>query len=362
VAESLRVLIIPDKFKGTLTARQAAEAIAGGWHRSRPDDTLDLLPMSDGGDGFGEVMGRLLGARSQNTATVDVDHRPMSARWWWQPTERTAVIESAEVIGLAMVGPGDPMARDTFGLGAVLRAAAGASRTVIGVGGSATNDGGFGVARGLGWRFLDRSGSEIERWTDLEHLERIEAPASGPDLGEVIVAVDVRNPLLGPQGCSRVYGPQKGLSDPEAAERPLARLAVVVGSDVAALPGAGAAGGLGFGLAVFAGATLHPGFDVFAAAAHVAQHMDDADLVITGEGALDRQSFMGKGVGEVSAAARARGIPCLALVGVASGDFDETLVGVHAITPQMAAPREAQGDAAAWLARLAASTAAAWTG
>src|SRR3989304_7138923 len=142
------VLIVPDKCKGTWTARQAAEAIAGGWHRSRPDDTLDVLPMSDGGDGFGEVMGRLIGAEVRTVATVDADHRPMSARWWWQPAERTAGIEAAEVIGLAMVGPGDPLARDTFGLGAVLRAAAGASRTGIGVGGSATNDGGVGVARG----------------------------------------------------------------------------------------------------------------------------------------------------------------------------------------------------------------------
>ena len=158
----LHVLIIPDKFKGTLTAAAAAEAIARGWRKARPHDSLDLLPMSDGGDGFGEVTSALLRARVQRVKTVDAAHRPCVARWWWEPRTRTAIIESAAVIGLAMLPPRrfHPFQLDTLGLGAVVRAARekGGRRCLMGIGGSATNDGGFGLARALGWEFLDRSG------------------------------------------------------------------------------------------------------------------------------------------------------------------------------------------------------------
>ena len=176
----LHVLIIPDKFKGTLTARAAAAAIARGWRKARPADSLDLLPMSDGGDGFGEVTSALLKARIQRVRTVDAAHRPCVARWWWEPRTRTAIIESAAVIGLAMLPPRrfHPFQLDTLGLGAVVRAAAkkGARRCLMGIGGSATNDGGFGLARALGWEFLDRKGELIEQWTGLDQLERIRAP------------------------------------------------------------------------------------------------------------------------------------------------------------------------------------------
>jgi len=176
----LRVLIIPDKFKGTLTAQAAAEAIARGWRGARPGDTLDLLPMSDGGDGFGEVTGSLLRAKRQVVTTVDATHRPCRSLWWWKPEDETAVIESARVIGLAMLPDGrfHPFDLDTFGLGAVVRAAArkGARRCLVGIGGSATNDGGFGLARALGWEFLDDNGHRIERWTGLDKLARVLHP------------------------------------------------------------------------------------------------------------------------------------------------------------------------------------------
>jgi glycerate 2-kinase len=150
---ALNVLIIPDKFKGTLSAGAAADAIARGWGRARPGDALDLRPMTDGGDGFGEVMGQLLGARLQRAETVNAAHRKCQARWWWEPRTKTAVLESAAVIGLAMLLPNQshPFELDTFGLGPVLAAAArkGAKRCLVGIGGSATNDGGFGVARAL---------------------------------------------------------------------------------------------------------------------------------------------------------------------------------------------------------------------
>src|SRR5579871_4844392 len=147
----LRILIAPDKFKGTLTAHQAAEHIALGWYAVRPDDKLELLPISDGGDGFGEVTAPLFSATARSTNTQDAAHRPCTAAWWWDAKNATAIVESARVIGLALLPPGEfhPFDLDTSGLAVVLRDAisAGASRLIIGIGGSATNDGGFGMAR-----------------------------------------------------------------------------------------------------------------------------------------------------------------------------------------------------------------------
>jgi glycerate kinase len=320
----LRVLIAPDKFKGTLTAPQAAAALARGWRRARPADELEWLPISDGGDGFGLAMNERLGGRLRRVRTVDAAHRAHTAPWWWVAKTRTALVESAGVIGLAMLPKGrfHPFALDTFGLGGVLRAAdrLGAQEILVGIGGSATNDGGFGMARALGWRFRAAGGREITVWTELDQLTTIEPPAEALR-ARLTVAVDVRNPLLGPRGATRVYGPQKGLrpADFPHAERCLGRLARVVrehcGADLARLPGAGAAGGLGFGLRAFAGARLRPGFELFAQRAGLARQVRRADLVITGEGALDDSSVMGKGVGELAALCHARGIPCVALAG-----------------------------------------------
>jgi len=317
----VRVLIVPDKFKGTLTATEAAKAIARGWAAARPQDELELLPMSDGGDGFGELLGRALGARKITTATVDAAHRHCRAAWWWDARTKTAVIETARVIGLAMLPPGKyhPFQLDTLGLGLVLAAARRRrpERILVGIGGSATNDGGFGLARALGWKFLDGQGREIESWTKLHQLRRVARPGTKcPLRGKISVAVDVRNPLLGRQGCSRIYGPQKGLrkSDFAEAERNLERLARRFPAK-AVLPGAGAAGGLGFGLNTFLCGRLKPGFALFARHSGLMERLSKADLVITGEGAIDRQSLMGKGVGELLALCRAKGIPCVGMAG-----------------------------------------------
>src|ERR1044072_3112912 len=161
----LKVLIVPDKFKGTLTARAAAELIARGWRQARPQDTLELLPMSDGGDGFGDVLSAVWDAEEQTVATLDAAHHPLQAGWWWDRTAATAIIESARIIGLAILPPKKfhPFDLDTFGLGAALAAAAqgGTRHFLRGIGGSATNDGGFGVARALGWTFLDEHDQPI---------------------------------------------------------------------------------------------------------------------------------------------------------------------------------------------------------
>jgi glycerate kinase len=367
----LRILIIPDKFKGTLSAGAAARAIAKGWHEARRQDSLDLLPMTDGGDGFGEVISGLLRARVQRLETVDAAHRPCSARWWWEPRTKTAIIESAAIVGLAMLPPGrfHPFELDTFGLGAVIRAAAakGARRCLMGIGGSATNDGGFGLARSLGWKFLDRNASLIEHWTGLDQLAKILAPSPRHCLRQLLVAVDVQNPLLGPRGATRVYGPQKGLRSRDfvCAERCLGRLAKVVkkdfGRDLARAPGAGAAGGLGFGLLAFLSAQLEPGFDLFARQAAVERHLHPADLVIIGEGAIDSSTFMGKGVGQIAARCRKQGIPCVALAGfVGPGAGKQRLFPqIHALT-QLTAVEQAKAKPAYWLARLATRVAQSW--
>src|SRR5512133_1700676 len=302
---TLRVLIVPDKFKGTLSAGQAAAAIARGWAKGRPHDSQQLLPMSDGGDGFGQVVGELLGARRQPIRTMDAAHRPRRSRWWWEPDSKTAIIDSAAVIGLAMLPPGKfhPFELDTFGLGAVIRQAAekGAVRCIMGIGGSATNDGGFGVARALGWSFVDANDQAIRQWRNLDALRHIKPPRKPHWFRELTVAVDVRNPLLGAQGASRVYGPQKGLrpADFAHAELCLGRLAQIVkkdlGLDLARDAGSGAAGGLGFGLPAFLGARLMAGFELFSRLAKLDERLRKADIVITGEGAIDRSTLMGKG-------------------------------------------------------------------
>jgi glycerate kinase len=368
---ALNVLILPDKFKGTLSAAEAARAMARGWNRARPDDSLKLVPMSDGGDGFGEVLSKLLGAQICRTRTVDAAHRPLRAKWWWVRKSKTAVIESAQVIGLSLLPPRrfHPFDLDTFGLGAVIRAAAakGAEQCIIGIGGSATNDGGFGLARALGWRFLDREGNSIERWTDLR-LAETHAPEYRTWPDRLVVAVDVQNPLLGPRGATRVYGPQKGLRgrDFEIAESYLRRLSAITAhskdiyqSDAARCPGAGAAGGLGFGLLAFLNAQAEPGFDLIARAANLDSLLRWADLVITGEGRVDRSTFMGKGSGQIGRRCHKLKIPCVALAGQVSdkANAGNVFTSIHALT-DLTSVTAAQSRPALWLERLAAKTAA----
>ena len=372
----MRVLICPDKFKGTLTATVAAEAIAAGWREARPDDVLDLLPMSDGGDGFGELLGRHLGAEEQWCETVDAAHRPIRATWWWVAASRTALIESARIIGLAMLPPGKfhPFELDTFGLGAVLRDvwAKKPSKTLVGIGGSATNDAGFGMARALGWRFLDARGTALTRWPDLVRLERIVGFATAHPQFEITIAVDVKNPLLGRSGATRVYGPQKGLrpEDLRPAEQALARLIEVFRRQGrheairAAQPGAGAAGGLGFGLGVFLRGPLEAGFEIFASATRFAERMWKADVVVTGEGAIDATTVrMGKGVGRVARLCHQARKPCLGLAGMVklAGNRTTPFTQVAAMAPGLTSVEEARSDAATWLVTLARQTAAAWT-
>jgi glycerate 2-kinase len=367
---SLRILIVPDKFKGSLTARQAADAIARGWRKARPKDSLNLLPMSDGGDGFGEVLSSLIGAQTRTVKTVDAAHRPLPCVWWWQTKTKTAIIESAKVNGLAMLaGKGlHPFQLDTFGLGKVLQAAekAGAAKCIVGIGGSATNDGGFGLARALDWKFYAPSGEELVEWWQLSALSEIHAPPKTLNL-DMVVAVDVRNPLLGPSGCSRIYGPQKGLrpEDFKLAEKCLARLANVMlkqfsirGADIS---GAGAAGGLGFGLKVFASAKIESGFNLFAHYARLEKHIKSADLAITAEGAMDKQTAMGKGVGQIARLCARNRVPCIGFAGAVDKSVKRSklFACVRELT-EVVDLKRAKSQAARCLEKLSDDTARAW--
>jgi glycerate 2-kinase len=364
----LRVLIVPDKFKGTLTAQQAAEAIARGWNGVRGGDAVELMPMSDGGDGFGVVLSHLLGAETRTTKTVDAAHRPIVAEWWWEQKSSTAIIEAARVNGLAQLPRAKyhPFELDTFGLGQILRdaTAAGARRCVMGIGGSATNDGGFGVARAMGWEFFNAQSAVIERWTDLHTLSQIKIPHRDRWFDEFSVAVDVNNPLLGPTGCTRVYGPQKGVkeADFEFAERCLGCLAGVAQQELhiatAEEPGAGAAGGLGFGLRTFLGAKLTPGFELFVSLANLVARIQESDVVVTGEGAIDEQTLMGKGVGELAALCRKLGKPCFGLAGVVTNEEKARQLFTHVQSMTVLTTAEdAKADAGKWLQEVASRTA-----
>lgn len=369
---SLRVLIMPDKFKGTLKAREAAEAMARGWRSRRPQDELDLVPMSDGGDGFGEIMSALRGAQPREVQAVDAAHRPCQATWWWDAPSATAIVESAQVIGLAQLPPGrfHPFELDSEGLGMVLQSAAreGALKVVVGIGGSATNDAGFGMAKALGWRFFKKHGHRIGRWTELHALSELRQPAGGGLFREILVAVDVQNPLLGPRGCTRIYGPQKGLrpEDFEFAERCLGQLSALFARewqlDCANEPGAGAAGGLGFGLRCFLGARLRPGFALFAEEARLEERLSRAEVVLTGEGAIDMSTVMGKGVGQLADLCHARGIPCLGFGGTVTvpEEVSPRFARTYCLTPNHVTRDEALSRPAESLEGLVAQAAGAW--
>jgi glycerate kinase len=276
-----------------------------------------------------------------------------------------AIVESANVIGLALLPPNKfhPFQLDTWGLGKILKTASRAAprQCVVGIGGSATNDGGFGLARALGWQFLNSAGIELLQWTRLRELARIRPP-SAPLKMRVTVAVDVRNRLLGTQGCSRIYGPQKGLHEFDLAEKCLGRLASLLkqqhGLDCAGVPGAGAAGGLGFGLIAFAGAKLESGFHLFARYARLEKRIRAADVVVTGEGAMDLQTRMGKGVGQIAALCAQRHVPCIGLAGMIDTTVKHSGIFAHArALTELTTLGGAQAGAAHFLEQLAAETA-----
>jgi glycerate kinase len=328
-----RVAIAPNAFKGTLTALQAARCIDTGLRAALPGLDTVLIPVADGGDGTAAAVAQATGGRLLTSRVSDPLGRPVTAAWALTGQGHTAVIEMAAASGLVLLRPHerDPLRTSTAGTGALIRAALdrGARHLLIGIGGSATSDGGAGMARALGARFLDRRGRELPPGGGaLARLASIDLRRLDPRLREVRVdvACDVDNPLTGPRGAARVYAPQKGAS-PAAVRRldaGLRRLAAVVrrdlGVDVERLPGAGAAGGLGAGLVAFAGGRLRPGADLVLDAVGLRHKLAGCDLVITGEGRLDAQTAHGKAPAAVARVAASLGIPAVAICGALSAD------------------------------------------
>jgi glycerate kinase len=325
----MRILIAPDKFKGTLNARDVAENIMFGLREILPDAKIDMVPVADGGEGTAEV---ICEARQGSWVKCDAHDpigREIDARYAYIDNRKLAVMEMSEAAGMRRLRPDerDVDLANTFGVGEMILDAAGrgAQKIIIGLGGSATNDGGFGMARSLGFRFLGQEKELTESVSQLVKLARIEKPGS-LSLPKIVAAADVRNPLLGGNGATRIFGPQKGATADkiDILERALAKLANVVSKDLKVNyrdePGAGAAGGLGFGLLSFGCAIMRPGFDVVAESVELESKMKDIDVVITGEGSLDRQTLEGKTPAGVAQLARKLGKRVFAIVGRASED------------------------------------------
>jgi glycerate kinase len=327
---AVKVLVAPDKFKGSLSAVAAVESIARGWLAVFPDAEIQRAPIADGGEGFAEALCLALGGEWIACRALDPIGREVAARYVWIEREKLAVLEMSEASGLWRLQPGElaPLRASTFGTGQLIRAATerGARTILVGLGGSATTDGGIGMAAALGYETLTSDGEELEPIpSNLTALTRIVSEGV-IDLPEIIAACDVQNPLLGPRGTARVFSPQKG-ADPkmvEALEMHLENLAHVVASDLGCdfrdAPGAGAAGGIGFGLMSFCGAKMRPGFDIVAEVLRLEERIAACDLVITGEGRLDGQTLEGKGPAGVAALARRHGKAVLAFAGSIAND------------------------------------------
>ena len=365
------VVVAPDKFRGSLSAAEAARAIARGVWRAAGTARIDEAPMADGGEGTVDALVAATGGSFRSVQVTGPLGAPVRATFGLLGDGTTAVIEMAAAAGLALVpvSQRDPSRTSTRGTGELLLAAieAGARRVILGIGGSATNDGGAGFAQALGFHFLDREGQELGPGGGaLAALDRINPGGRDPRLDGVTVEVacDVDNPLCGPRGASAVYGPQKG-ADPEMVatlDRNLARLADVIerdlGQSIRDQAGAGAAGGLGGGLVAFAGGRLEPGIALVSRAVNLAERLRGADLCITGEGAIDASSAFGKTAVGVARLARAAGCPTLALAGSigpgAEAVLDEGVAAVFSLCNRPMALDEAIARAGELLEEAAA--------
>ncbi len=339
----MKIVCAPDSFKESMTAAAAAAAMARGVRQVFPDAEVVEVPLSDGGEGFLEALAASLGARLVDAEVADALWRPIRATFGLTD-DGLAVIEMAKAAGLEQISPADRdiWASSTSGVGDLVLAAldAGARRLVIGLGGSATNDGGAGMLDALGVRYLDAEGVRLTPTpAGLAAVASVDASGLDSRLAEVEVTVasDVTHPLCGPEGASFVFGPQKGASDDDVTRLDawLARLAVLDdGEAEACQPGAGAAGGLGYALLRHLGAVIRPGVDVVTEAVGLAEIVADADLVLTGEGSVDAQTLSGKTPAGVAAIARQAGVEVVILAGRVLPGAEVLLEhGVRAMVP-----------------------------
>jgi glycerate 2-kinase len=357
----MRVVVAPDSFKGTIDADGAAAAIAAGWLAHRPADEVTCLPLADGGEGTLAVLAAADPAARWHQAVISGPGRDQVTARWLELPGAVHVIEMASAAGLPLLAQPDPLGAHTAGVGELIGHAldAGAHRIVIGLGGSASTDGGTGALTALGARFTGTDGRELPRGggalaglaaADLTGLRR-------PPPGGAACLTDVRAPLLGPAGAAAVFGPQKGASPPQvqALEAGLARLGTVLGGQPGQ-PGAGAAGGTGYGLAVAWGAELRPGSAEIGRIAGLDAALAGAGLVITGEGQYDATSSEGKVVGAVCAAAGRAGVPVAIVAGIIAagalaGRAEPGLQQSVALAELAGGPAAAMAEPGRWLRR-----------
>jgi glycerate kinase len=334
----MKIVIAPQTFKGSISALDVAAAMAEGVRRVVPDADTDLVPVADGGDGTLETLVEATGGEVHTAVVTGPLGDTVEAGWGALGDGRTAVVEMARTSGLALVPPDkrDPLAATTRGLGEIIAQAldAGFRSFIVGIGGSATNDAGAGMAQALGVRLLDSQGNDLPPGgAALARLDRIDMSGLDPRARESTfsVACDVSNPLTGPEGASAVYGPQKGATPEMVAQldAALSHLADVAGCDlgksISDVAGAGAAGGLGGGMIAFLGGALRAGVDIVLDAVDLRSHLEGADLVITGEGQLDFQTVYNKAPIGVARLAKERGIPVIAV----SGSLGKGFTDVH---------------------------------
>ena len=355
----MRILIAPDKFKGSLGALQVASNIAAGLREGLPQAELEIVPVADGGEGTAEVICQARFGEWVACSAHDAFGNTISARYGWIEESATAVMEMSEAAGwrrlLSEVH--DPLRANTFGVGEMLLDATrrGARQLIVGLGGSATNDGGFGMARSLGFRFFANQMELTDGPVELTELTKIFRPKN-LRLPRLDGATDVRNPLLGERGATRVFGPQKGATPEqvEILEQALTKLAEIVardlGCDFRNTPGAGAAGGLGFGLVSFCRAELRSGFEVVAETIQLEKKMSRADVVLTGEGRLDGQTLEGKAPAGVAQLARKHGKPVYAIVGQVDREINYS--GVFDAIYELARPPVSKTEAIKLTAKL----------
>ena len=348
---SMKIVIAPDKFRGCLSALEAAQAIEQGVRRVLPDATIDLVPMADGGEGLVDALMDAIPCSSHHVEVTGPLGDRVRARFARVDGSGRTVMEMASASGLVLVPPGrrDPSMTTTFGTGELLLKSITLpdQSVILGIGGSGTNDGGAGLAQALGYRLLDVAGRSLPPGgAALGQLDRTDASGRAKVLDHVTIRVgcDVDNPLCGPLGASAVYGPQKGADPAMVAmlDRNLVHFARIIqrdlGVDVAEVPGAGAAGGLGAGLIAFAGATLVSGIELVIEATGLRQRLIGADLCITGEGRIDASSAHGKTVVGIGREAQRLAIPTLAICGSigpgAEAVLDQGIAAYFSICPQ----------------------------
>ncbi len=331
----MRILICPDSFKGTLSAGDAARAMEKGARRACGDDArIRLLPLGDGGEGSIDCFFEA-GAEERKTTVAGPYGERLEARWLLFPDRKTAYVESAEAAGLTRTARRETAFATSYGVGELIREAAGeAEKILLGLGGSATSDMGLGMAAALGFLFRDAEGkSFLPTGATLARVASFERPQG--KIPAIRALSDVENQLCGPLGAAAVFGPQKGADEEtvELLDRGMRKASSLIDPGKAELPGAGAAGGMGYAVLALLGGSLGPGIEEIARVIGLEEAVAEADYVLSGEGSFDRQSLMGKAVGGVAKLAKKHGTPLFVLSGIAGLDPSAYEKGVEAVWP-----------------------------